>query len=863
MAEIPIKIPTHYYPKPLLTSKGRVREANLVSSPSLKVGTIQCPPTIIKDAKITFCGESPGANEVREAKGFVGGSGNVLWRMASAAGINPELVNRTNVSKRRPPSDDFGVFYHDPKVRSQPTEELKYWTQLLIAELSHFKPKVFVAVGDESLRAVCPSIKGITKWRGSILDSEVIPGMKVVPILHPAWIMKMHWEWYYVGIKDLKRVARLANGEELKEPEPNFLINPVIGQALTWLNDIAINYNAEWFIDIETRGDTITCFGLSMPSLFPNSAICIPIQTTTGAYWTLEEEVQIWVALNKAFQKNSHCSNQNLAYDIDYMLDPYRIEPSGFKFDPMIAHKLCYPELDKGLDFTTSIYTYIPYYKDEGKTWKKKVPDKQVWYYCCKDVWATPKVATAIRQELISQGLANTYEQRAHRLIPIAIEMQRNRLKINLEWKTKLSNILEDERQKVHKELSLLTGISADKLNVKSNPQIAKILYEDLRLPVKRKRGQETVSTEENILKELRASIRPDSHTFKVINGIIEERHLRTRQSNYINVSLDPDNHWPFTVFINNDKTGRWESKSSPKWRGSKITHIPKVIRLMFEPPSGRIFVQRDLSQAEARYVGAEARCLFLNKTFSDFDKGLGPKIHKVVGKRIYGFEPKQDSMEYDTSKSIVHAYNYMMGYKRLAIESNIDYDFAERTYNAYAREVMEIPPWWDRIKEEATRNGFLITPTGRKRQCFSACAMVANTGALADEIWRDLVSWKPQATIPDILNEGMWKTWSELPWVNFHQQGHDSHLDSIDPTRLEEYFEKTEIYHRIPVVIDKTIELIIPSELSWGYLWGALKPYEKGDKGTYDEWLKYCEENKVFNLEGKGGIRDRLYAMR
>jgi hypothetical protein len=229
----------------------------------------------------------------------------------------------------------------------------------------------------------------------------------------------------------------------------------------------------------------------------------------------------------------------------------------------------------------------------------------------------------------------------------------------------------------------------------------------------------------------------------------------------------------------------------------------------------------------------------------------------------VYGFEPKQDTMEYDTSKATVHAYDYMMGFKRLAIENNLSFDFAKRTYDNYAKLVLEIPRWWDRIKDEATRIGYLTTSTGRKRQCFSACGMVTNTGALGDEIWRDLVSWKPQTTIPDILNEGMFLTWSNLPWVRIHQQGHDSHLDSIEPARLEEYFEKTEGYHRRPILVDREVELIIPSEMSWGYLWGALKPYEKGDKGTYEEWLKYVEDSKAFELEGKGGIIDRLYAMR
>jgi uracil-DNA glycosylase family 4 len=809
-----------------------------------------------------------------ERKGFVGGSGGVLWKMAFNAGLDPQAVNRTNVAKRRPSNDDFGIFYHDPASRLKPTSELVYWWEELHKELLTHKPKVFVAVGEESLKAVCPSLRAvkglISKYRGSVLKAELkgLEDVAVVPIYHPSWIMRMNWEWYYVGIKDLKRVKLLSQGHVLQEPSPHFMTSPSLPAVLEFLGAIAAHPEAEWFFDIETRGDSITCFSVSCPSLYPEVAMCVPIQTTSGAYWSEEQEAEVWLALARVFKANSNLINQNLAYDLDYMLDPYHIDISGAKFDPMIAHKFCYPELDKGLDFTTSIYTYVPYYKDEGKTWKSKVPDQQLWHYSCMDAWVTPKVAKAVAAELDSQGLTQAYFRRAHRMLPIALEMQRNRLRVNLSWREKLEKILAEERSKVHSQLSKLTGIAEDNLNVKSSPQVAHILYDELKLPRKYKRGSggEKVSTEENLLKELRASLPPSSEAYSVINLILQERHLRTRESNYFNVTLDKEPsgvYWPFTVFINNDKSGRWESKSSPKWRGSKVTHIPKVIRLMFEPPPGRVFVQRDLSQAEARYVGAEAGCVFLNTTFRNFDIGAGPKIHKVVGKMIYGEEPKSDSMEYDTAKSIVHAYNYKMSFKRLAVEANISLNFASSTYSKYAALVPEVPLWHKRIEEEAIKKGYLSTPTGRKRQCFSACAMVACTGQLADEILRDLISWKPQATVPDILNEGLWTTYNNLPWVMFHQQGHDSHLDSIEPSRLEEYATLTEAYHRVPVYVDSHTELVIPSELSWGYLWGALVPYKPGDKGTYEEWLERASAEGYFTIEGKGGIIDRLYGMR
>src|SRR5678815_4685876 len=88
--------------------------ASAPGSPSI----IQVQPTIIPGAKIVFIGEAPGKDEVISGQGFTGGSGNVLWRMAAQAGISSEKVNRTNVAKRRPSADNFGVFYHDPDRRT-------------------------------------------------------------------------------------------------------------------------------------------------------------------------------------------------------------------------------------------------------------------------------------------------------------------------------------------------------------------------------------------------------------------------------------------------------------------------------------------------------------------------------------------------------------------------------------------------------------------------------------------------------------------------------------------------------------------------------------------------------------------------
>src|SRR3990167_9330050 len=282
--------------------------------------SIQCPPSIVPGATITFCGEAPGWQEVLDREGFVGGSGNVLRKICNASGIDFSKCNRTNVVKNRPPADDFGIFYNQPKKRIDPTKELEWWIQLLQAELNHYKPNLVVALGGESLRALTGKI-GITKWRGSILESTLVPGLKVIPELHPAYIMRDNWEWYYLAIRTLKNKVLPESKSPLrvlKAPAYESLTNPTLAQVLEWIEHIRTSHKP-WWLDIETRGDTLSCFGL-FSDRRPSRTICVPIQDTTGPHWTIEQEAEIWRRLSLAAASNPYFSNQNLVYDLDYLL---------------------------------------------------------------------------------------------------------------------------------------------------------------------------------------------------------------------------------------------------------------------------------------------------------------------------------------------------------------------------------------------------------------------------------------------------------------------------------------------------------------------------------------------------------------
>jgi hypothetical protein len=104
-----------------------------------------------------------------------------------------------------------------------------------------------------------------------------------------------------------------------------------------------------------------------------------------------------------------------------------------------------------------------------------------------------------------------------------------------------------------------------------------------------------------------------------------------------------------------------------------------------------------------------------------------------------------------------------------------------------------------------------------------------------------------------------MFELWDNLPWVKFHQQGHDSYLASGPPNRTQEFMERAEAAaDRVRFTINGR-DCHIPGEFQWGYSWGAMLNYKVGEDTTYEAWLDRATKEGFFK-EDK--IKERLYSM-
>ena len=521
--------------------------------------TITVPSTHRVGAKIAFVGESGGREEELEHEGFVGVSGRVLDRGMGLAAIERGECGIYNVCKRRPPSDNFKAeFYRDvelpiytktgkvskrTKKVIQETEELKGWMEMLRKELVEAKPNVAVAVGGHALKALCGigewrnyqgrwAMSGIGNYRGSVLESTLVPGLKVIPVMHPSYVLRGAFDEFWPLCFDLKKVKREGEFRKIKRAPFYTTVKPTIEETLAFLGVIRTMLPL-FSLDIETRAGTLACFAMAFTRTDGVvESLCVPIQTTTGPYWSTEDELQVWKGLAEVFKANPRLVNQNIEYDLDYLLD-YGVEPSGVFMDTMLAHSILYPEFPKALAFILSFYLDdVVYYKGEGRDHSSRTPDEALWHYCCKDAVHTLRVVEPIEAKLKERGMWEFYREEINTHIYMAMEMMRTRLPYNQEQHLMLGEILQEEVVKVHGELTSQVGKD---INVMAFKQVQQLLYEELGLPIKRNRKTGNPTSEENAIRELRAS----HPGIPALNTIIMERHLRKRISSYINIELD------------------------------------------------------------------------------------------------------------------------------------------------------------------------------------------------------------------------------------------------------------------------------------------------------------------------------------
>jgi DNA polymerase len=162
-----------------------------------------------RGAAIMLVGEQPGDEEDLRGHPFVGPAGRVLDEAIAAAGLERKEVFVTNAVKH---------FKWEPRgkrrLHKRPgAAEIKACNVWLEEEIAAIKPRVIVALGATSLRALTRSSLSIEAARRQALSRE--GGATIVATYHPSAVLRAEGpraqELREFLVEDLRQAAKIAS----------------------------------------------------------------------------------------------------------------------------------------------------------------------------------------------------------------------------------------------------------------------------------------------------------------------------------------------------------------------------------------------------------------------------------------------------------------------------------------------------------------------------------------------------------------------------------------------------------------------------------------------------------------------------
>ena len=190
-------------------------------------------------------------------------------------------------------------------------------------------------------------------WRGSVLESTLLPGVKVIPTLHPAvytdekvMINPAAYLAKYLITADLKKVKNECEFADIRLEDRMLRIRPSYYDALSWLEECkqAAEQGRIIYYDIELTPKTqeLSCISLT---LTPQHVMCIPFVDEKGDYYTAEQEYQLMMSIGELLENEDYAKGgQNIVFDSHYLLRKYGIRTRNIVADTMIAQHILYPD---------------------------------------------------------------------------------------------------------------------------------------------------------------------------------------------------------------------------------------------------------------------------------------------------------------------------------------------------------------------------------------------------------------------------------------------------------------------------------------------------------------------------------------
>lgn len=757
------------------------------------------------------------------------GHAEILLRQILPQHINLDIGYRTALIKEYADQTKPVETYQD-KFTQQ-------YKDIILNEISTINPFLLIPLGELSFKYLS-GLEGIRKYRGSLLLTDGSVGLsnptKLLPILGPAPYIQQDHKNFFISRIDFDKIGKYFNHDLPPENRHNLWIAKT-SSALRNFLERSYKPDGVLVFDIETFGGIPTCISFCFDG---NESVCIPFLDKSI---DLDNRCLMLQQVSRVLASSIAKVNQNIKYDIK-CLERFGMEVCNVVGDTMLAASCLTPEFPKNLGFLNSIYTELPYFKDEGRQFDPSVHKRERYYlYNAKDSLSTRQIHDRQLDELAEIGSMEVY-QNLIKCLPLYKRMENRGLRISRE---RVAKLLAKYESLYNIQLLKLHKLSNRALNPQSPKQVNTVVYDECGYV----KGRYAKDTGEESLEHLIAFQEPKHAPItgpQILQSIMNCRRIH-KVIEYLSTTLYPDERWRSEYNLAGTETGR----SSAGGDGEKIPGKSKRssdqlivfgekkavelenlgrsfqtiakhgftidgeihgkdLRSIFVPSPGHVFVEIDLSQAEARVDAVLAGNYDI---LSVFDGPIG--IHRLTGSWVYGCDPldiKKNTKEYLISKTVRHAGERNMQAPRLVSMIQEPLKFCQGILAVFHQMQPEIKEVYHRdIRECVKSTRLLVAPNGRSRQFLDR---------MDEHLYNEAISQLPQCIVSDQVKFSLPPTFDECKYAHLINEAHDGTLAEVPKGYEEPYaivykenVEKPIDFRRGS--IRREFELAIPSECS------------------------------------------------
>jgi uracil-DNA glycosylase family 4 len=681
-------------------------------------------------------GEAPGKREDDSGKPFVGRSGELLMKILATAGFKREDVYITNAVHCRPPNNET------PKKK-----EINACKKWLDYEIAMVKPKFILVLGNTPLQSLTGKT-GIKKARGKPIELD---GRIILPTFHPAFALRDETQIKVIerDIKIFKDIIDFGGIPEERDlnysiidtwPKFRAMLKKLSGSVAV---DLETNCLYPWERKNKKFPDHVDAHIVSVSIAIANGQFVIPLNHDE-AMWPVFDDGQqkMWDELIPALN-DCDVIGQNLKFDAVWIWvhSGHRLR---IDFDTMLAHYMLDENSLHDLEYLASFYFGAPAYDIPLTEKHGHGPLERHCKYAAADVFYARKLKFRLLKELREDLAVKKVFDKL--MMPIA----------NLFVEIEYHGIFVNRKKMKDAEVYLRGELAAaqetwDKwgkgVNMRSPQQLAEFFFNKLKIKVIDKTPKGAPSTSESVLKRI---------DHPAAAALLRFRGAAQQLSFFIEgwePFLDGSRLHP-SFKLHGTVTGR------PSCEHPNLQQVPRDprIRSLITAEPGWSLLDADLSQIELRIAAwlADERTMIrmLNEgidvhwltCLNDLARGGGEadlilKTAKAIsnGSKIRYAEAIQillkagpdAAVDIDKSwkelrkkaKAVNFGYLYGMWWKKFKIYARDNYgvtvtdEEAQASRESFFETYSDFTEWHKSQKRYARRNGFVSSPTGRKRR--------------------------------------------------------------------------------------------------------------------------------------------------